>query len=90
MLEEIEKKLQYNFKNKENLRTALIHKSYNEGSHKNLPNNEKLEFLGDSIINLIISEYLFKRFTKLNEGELSKLKAHLVSSDFLFDIPLPI
>ena len=86
MLENIEKKLNYNFKNKETLRNALIHKSYNEGSQKNLPNNEKLEFLGDSVINLVISEYLFKKFTKLNEGELSKLKAHLVSSNFLYEI----
>lgn len=83
-MEELEKILNYNFKNKEILRKALIHKSYNEGKKKDILNNEKLEFLGDSVINLIVTEYLFKRFKKSDEGELSKLKAHLVSSDFLF------
>jgi ribonuclease-3 len=86
MLEELEKKLNYNFKNKETLRTALIHKSYNEGLKKDLPDNEKLEFLGDSVINLVITDYLFKKFKTLSEGELSKLKAHLVSSNYLFQV----
>jgi len=86
MLEELEKKLNYTFKNKEILKNALIHKSYSEGSQKDLPDNEKLEFLGDSVVNLVITEYLFKTFKNLTEGELSKLKAHLVSSDFLSHI----
>jgi ribonuclease-3 len=68
------------------LRNALIHKSYNEGVKKETINNEKLEFLGDSVINLIVTDLLFKRFKKSNEGDLSKLKAHLVSTDFLFEI----
>lgn len=83
-MEELEKILNYNFKNKEILRKALTHKSFNEGKKKGTLDNEKLEFLGDSVINLIVTAYLFKRFKKLDEGELSKLKAHLVSSDFLF------
>jgi len=83
MLEELEKELNYTFKNKEILRNALIHKSYNEGLKKGLPDNEKLEFLGDSVINLVITDYLYKNFNYLNEGELSKLKAHLVSTDSL-------
>lgn len=86
MSELIEKKLGYHFKNKDNLRLALIHKSYNEGLRRDLPDNEKLEFLGDSVINLTVTEYLFRRFRRFNEGELSKLKAHLVSSNFLFNI----
>ncbi len=86
MLEELEQELKYTFKNKEILRNALIHKSYNEGLQKGLPDNEKLEFLGDSVINLVITDYLFKQFTYLNEGELSKLKAHLVSTNSLFAI----
>jgi len=86
MLQEIEKKFNYSFKDKELLTTALIHKSYNEGLKKDLPDNEKLEFLGDSVINLVITGYLFKRFQNLNEGELSKLKAHLVSSEYLYEI----
>ncbi len=86
MLEELEVVLEYTFKNKENLRNALIHKSYNEGLKNGLPDNEKLEFLGDSVINLSITDYLYKRFVQLNEGELSKLKAHLVSTNSLYQI----
>jgi ribonuclease-3 len=48
--------------------------------------NEKFEFLGDSVINLVVTEYLFKRFKGMQEGELSKLKAHLVSTSFLYDV----
>ena len=83
MIEELEKTLNYTFKNKELLRTALIHKSYNEGLQKDLPDNEKLEFLGDSVISLVITDHLYRNFTHLREGELSKLKAHLVSSNSL-------
>lgn len=83
MLAELEAILSYNFKNKEILKNALIHKSYNEGLQNGLPDNERLEFLGDSVINLLITEYLYKTFKNLNEGELSKLKAHMVSSNFL-------
>jgi len=83
MLKELEKIINYNFKNKDILKNALIHKSYNEGMQNGLPDNERLEFLGDSVINLIITEYLFKTFSNNSEGELSKLKAHLVSSNFL-------
>lgn len=86
MLEELEKVLKYTFKNKELLRTALTHKSYNEGLQKGVPDNEKMEFLGDSVINLVITDFLYRRFTTLREGELSKLKAHLVSSNSLCQI----
>lgn len=86
MIEEVEKQLNYSFRNKEFLRTALIHKSYNEGMQKDLPDNEKLEFLGDSVINLVITDHLYKNYTHLKEGELSKLKAHLVSSNTLYKI----
>ncbi|MCP5102714.1 MAG: ribonuclease III [bacterium] len=86
MIEELEEQLNYTFRNKELLRTALIHKSYNEGMQKDLPDNEKLEFLGDSVINLVITDYLYRSYTHLHEGELSKLKAHLVSSAALHKI----
>ena len=86
MFQELENRLNYKFKNKEILRNALIHKSYHEGVKKDLADNEKMEFLGDSVINLVITDYLFREFENLNEGELSKLKAHLVSTDFLYDI----
>lgn len=86
MLEELESRLNYRFKNKKILKNALVHKSYHEGLKKNQADNEKMEFLGDSVINLTITEYLFRVFENLREGELSKLKAHLVSTDFLFEI----
>ncbi len=86
MIEELERKLNYHFRNKEYLRNALIHKSYNEGISKDLINNEKLEFLGDSVINLVVTDLLFKKLKKSNEGDLSKLKAHLVSTSFLYEI----
>jgi ribonuclease-3 len=84
MLDELENELNYTFKNKDTLRNALIHKSYNEGLKKGLPDNEKLEFLGDSVINLTITDYLYRRYPHLNEGELSKFKAHLVSTNSLY------
>jgi ribonuclease-3 len=83
MIDELEKKIDYTFKNKELLRNALTHKSYNEGLKTGLPDNEKLEFLGDSVLNLVITDYLYKHFSNLTEGELSKLKAHLVSTNSL-------
>jgi ribonuclease III len=86
VLEELEKNLGYIFKNKELLRNALIHKSYHEGLKKGEPDNEKLEFLGDSVINLVITDYLYRNFDQLDEGELSKLKAHLVSTNSLSQI----
>lgn len=86
MSEDLERKLKYHFRNKALLRNALIHKSYHEGLREDLPNNEKLEFLGDSVINLVVTEYLFRRFERFSEGELSKIKAHLVSSNFLYKV----
>jgi len=83
MFEELETLINYTFKNKELLRNALIHKSYNEGVKKGLPDNEKLEFLGDSVVNLVVTDYLYRHFTHFHEGDLSKLKAHLVSTNSL-------
>lgn len=86
MIEELENKLNYHFRNKEILRNALIHKSYNEGLKENLVNNEKLEFLGDSVINLVVTDLLYKRLKGTSEGDLSKLKAHMVSTNFLYEM----
>lgn len=75
-LKEFEKILGYSFRDKELLREALTHKSY-----KSPVNNERLEFLGDAVLDLIVGEYLFKKFPKANEGELSKLRASLVNEE---------
>lgn len=79
MISELEKKIEYEFKDKELLKTALTHSSYaNEKKKDKLLFNERLEFLGDSVLGLIISEYLFKNFESYNEGEMSKKRATLV------------
>ena len=70
----LEKCLDYQFKNKDLIIEALTHKSY-----KKPYNNERLEFLGDAVLNLIVGEYLFLQFPKSNEGELSKIRASLVN-----------
>src|SRR5438552_2849635 len=80
--ESLEKKIQIKFHNKKLLEEALTHKSYaieNSGG----PFNERLEFLGDSILNTSITDYLFKRFPNEDEGKLSKLKSQLVARQSL-------
>jgi ribonuclease-3 len=71
---ELEKCLDYQFKDKNLIIEALTHKSF-----KKSYNNERLEFLGDAVLNLIVGEYLFNKFPKSNEGDLSKTRASLVN-----------
>ena len=70
--------LGYSFRDQSLLELALTHKSYS-----NSLNNERLEFLGDSILNSIISEYLFSRFTNQKEGLLTRMRAFLVKAETL-------
>ena len=83
-LNELETKLGYSFENPGLLEQALTHKSYSHecGNTEN-PDYESLEFLGDSILGFVISEFLFLTFPELSEGDLSKLKSHLVSTQQL-------
>jgi len=82
----IEKNLGYAFKDRKLLLTALTHRSYiNEVRVVRNDHNERLEFLGDAILQLVSSDYLFKRFTKLSEGELSKLRASAVCETALYE-----
>ena len=77
-LNEFEKKIGYTFKNKDLLFEALTHSSYaNESKHR-YRSNERLEFLGDSVLSIVVSEYLFETYTNYPEGELSKTRATLV------------
>lgn len=79
--EEIESKLGYTFKDKQLLALAFVHRSYyNEHRQELKEHNERLEFLGDSILGLIMSEYLYSHLPTENEGQLSHLKAHLVEA----------
>jgi ribonuclease-3 len=70
----LENKLNYHFKDRTLLKTALTHKS-----SKQPYNNERLEFLGDAVLDLIVGEYLYHKFPNVSEGELSKLRASLVN-----------
>jgi ribonuclease-3 len=70
----LQKRLGYQFENQNLIAEALTHKSY-----KKPYNNERLEFLGDAVLDLIIGEYLFSKFTSLPEGDLSKLRASIVN-----------
>lgn len=65
---------------------ALTHKSFAHESKSELGNNERLEFLGDSVLQLIVTEILYKKYPNLNEGKLSKLRSHLVNEDTLSKI----
>jgi ribonuclease-3 len=73
-LEALQERLGYTFQNKELLIEALTHKSY-----KQPYNNERLEFLGDAVLDLIVGEYLYKKFRGFDEGKLSKMRASLVN-----------
>lgn len=83
----LQKKLQYKFCRFHYLQEALTHTSFvNENPHLKLRSNETLEFLGDSVLGLVITEYLFKNFPDYSEGKLSILKSTLVSEQVLSEI----
>ena len=85
-LSKLEKDIGYEFKNKELLKTALTHTSY--AYENNVESNEKLEFLGDSILEFISSKYLYNNFEKLKEGEMTKVRATVVCEDSLHKVAL--
>lgn len=74
----LESKLGYNFKNIALLKNALIHTSYSNEVRGGVTSNERLEFLGDSILSLIVSEHIYNKFPEMPEGELTRLRASLV------------
>ncbi|HAZ15753.1 MAG TPA: ribonuclease III [Parachlamydiales bacterium] len=81
-LPEIEKKLNYSFNNKELLLSAFVHRSYyNEHRGELQEHNERLEFLGDAVLGLLISHYLFNHFPHEQEGQLSHMRSFLVDAD---------
>jgi len=80
----LEKKLNLKFKNKKILIEAFLHRSYlNEHPQISLPHNERLEFLGDAVLGLIVTEILYKKYPEKSEGELTHWKAALVNSKML-------
>jgi len=79
-----EKKIGINFKDKELLKQAFTHRSYlNEKGTNGMSHNERLEFLGDAVLELVVTEYLYKKFPGKPEGELTSLRASLVNSEAL-------
>ncbi len=84
LLEELENKLKIKFNNPDFLREAITHKSYiNENNQIAWHHNERLEFLGDAVLELVVTDYLFKEFPKANEGILTNFRAALVNSHSL-------
>ena len=83
-LEEFEKNIGYVFKDKQLLKKALTHTSY--AFEHRVESNEKLEFLGDSILEFISSKYLYHQFPKLTEGEMTKVRADIVCENSLYQI----
>lgn len=91
MLEQLEARLHYQFKDREVLRLALSHKSHaNEGRKRGVSkedfvrlHNERLEFLGDSVLGLVITDFLSEKFPLADEGRLSKMRSALVKEETL-------
>ena len=83
-LEILQKNIDYQFKNIELLKNALTHTSY--AYEHNTKSNEKLEFLGDSILEFISSDYIYKNYPKLKEGEMTKVRATVVCESSLYKI----
>ena len=85
-VDQLEEILGYRFKNKELLRTALTHKTYAFEARTPLEYNERLEFLGDSILNFIIAEQLYVSNRYFSEGELTRRRAICVNNNVLADV----
>lgn len=81
---EFEKKIGVNFKNKETLKTAFVHRSYiNEHRGSKLAHNERLEFLGDAVLELVVTEYLYRTYPKQTEGDMTAYRSAAVNADTL-------
>lgn len=84
MFNTLERAIDYRFANSALLLTALTHRSHSS------PNNERLEFLGDSILNAVIARQLYERFPDVPEGDMSRLRANLVRQDSLHQLALSL
>ncbi|MCD7755719.1 MAG: ribonuclease III [Firmicutes bacterium] len=79
MIKELEESIDYRFDNITLLQNALTHSSYaNERWHNSLMSNERLEFLGDSILGMVVADYLYRSFPDRPEGELTRMRADMV------------
>ena len=85
-MESLEKKLGYRFQNRELLSEALNHSSYANEHKGGLGSNERLEFLGDSVLGFVSAEYLFRLHADLPEGDLTRMRAALVCEQSLYEV----
>lgn len=82
-ISKLEKKIKYTFKNKDLLKTALTHKTYAFEAKTPIEFNERLEFLGDSIMGFLVARELYKSNKYFSEGELTRRRAQLVNNSYL-------
>ena len=86
-LEKLQKNIAINFKNKILLRQAMTHRSYiNEHLDTKIGHNERLEFLGDAVLEIVVTEYLFLNFKNIPEGDLTNWRASLVNAKMLHEV----
>lgn len=84
-MEALEKILGYTFRNKSLLLNALTHSSYANEARNGITSNERLEFLGDSVLSIVVSNYLFEHYQHLPEGHLTKVRSSLVCENSLYE-----
>lgn len=85
-LDKFEENIGYSFNDKKLLKTALTHTSY--ANEQKVTSNEKLEFLGDAVLEFVTSEYLYKNYRHLKEGEMTKVRASVVCEESLYKIAI--
>ena len=87
-LNELQKNLQYNFKNIALLETAFSHTSYAHERTDGTKSNERLEFLGDTVLNLVISEKIYMHKPEITEGNMSKIRSTVICEECLYNAAL--
>ena len=86
-VEKLEEKIGYRFKNNHLLKTALTHSSFaNEHKDRSYVSNERLEFLGDSVLGMTVAEHLYKNYPDMDEGRMTRLRAELVCETSLVGV----
>lgn len=83
-MQELQSKLNYTFQDQSLIRTALTHSSYANEHH--CQSNERLEFLGDSVLGMVVASHLYRRFPELPEGKMTRLRAELVCEQSLWNV----
>lgn len=90
-MKELEQKLQYSFRDRSLLENALRHSSFaNESRDRSVTSNERLEFLGDSVLGFVTAKYLYKHFPDLPEGKMTKVRAELVCEHALYAVAMDL